>query len=68
MFELLYSSGLRVSELAALDMRYFKEGDYASPGWIDFDAQEAVVTGKGSKQRRVPVGRHALQALDARGS
>ncbi len=65
MFELLYSSGLRVSELAALDMRYFKEGDYASPGWIDFDAQEAVVTGKGSKQRRVPVGRHALQALDA---
>lgn len=65
MFELLYSSGLRVSELTALDLHYVQEGDYASPGWIDFDAQEVTVTGKGSKQRRVPVGRPAMQAIAA---
>jgi len=63
MFELLYSSGLRVSELASLDLHYVREGGYASPGWIDFDAREVVVTGKGSKQRRVPVGQPALRAI-----
>jgi integrase/recombinase XerC len=65
MFELLYSSGLRVSELAALDVRFVKEGDYQSDGWIDFAEQEANVTGKGSKQRKVPVGRPALEAIKA---
>ena len=37
MFELLYSSGLRVSELAALDLVYMKAegGAAASLGWID---------------------------------
>jgi integrase/recombinase XerC len=65
MFELLYSSGLRVSELAALDVRYIQEAGYASPGWIDFDAHEVTVTGKGSKQRKVPVGQPALQAIAA---
>jgi integrase/recombinase XerC len=65
MFELLYSSGLRVSELAALDVRYVQEGGYVSLGWIDFDAHEVTVTGKGSKQRKVPVGRPALQAIAA---
>jgi integrase/recombinase XerC len=65
MFELLYSSGLRVSELAALDVRFLKEGDYASAGWIDFDEHEVTVTGKGSKQRRVPVGGPAMQAIGA---
>ena len=65
MFELLYSSGLRVSELTALDVRYVHEGRYVSPGWIDFDAQEVLVTGKGSKQRSVPVGQPALQAIAA---
>jgi integrase/recombinase XerC len=65
MFELLYSSGLRVSELASLDVRYLHEDDYVSPGWIDTDAQEVVVTGKGGKQRRVPVGQPALQAIAA---
>ncbi len=57
--ELLYSSGLRVSELTGLDLR-------ASPtalGWIDWDAAEATVTGKGNKRRSVPVGQPALQAL-----
>lgn len=65
MFELLYSSGLRVSELAALDVRYAKEADYVSAGWIDRQAQEVTVTGKGGKMRSVPVGRPAMQAIDA---
>lgn len=65
MFELLYSSGLRVSELTALDVRFAKEGSYTSAGWIDFDAGEVSVTGKGSKQRKVPVGAPALEALRA---
>jgi integrase/recombinase XerC len=63
MFELLYSSGLRVSELTSLDLRYVKEERYESAGWVDFEAQEVTVTGKGNKQRRVPVGGPALQAL-----
>ncbi|MCC6716197.1 MAG: tyrosine recombinase XerC [Gammaproteobacteria bacterium] len=50
--ELMYSCGLRVSELVGLDMR-------------DVDLREAQVTvlGKGRKQRKVPVGRHAVRAL-----
>jgi integrase/recombinase XerC len=63
MFELLYSSGLRVSELVALDLHYVKEGDYTSQGWIDFEAGEVTVTGKGGKMRRTPVGSAALSAL-----
>lgn len=63
MFELLYSSGLRVSELATLDVRFVKEGDYRSASWIDFEEREVNVIGKGSKQRKVPVGGPALQAL-----
>lgn len=65
MFELLYSSGLRISELVQLDIRYGKENGHESAGWIDFDAGEVQVTGKGSKRRQVPVGRAALQALAA---
>jgi len=54
LFELLYSSGLRVSELC--DVR-----------WRDLDAGEGLlrVTGKGSKTRIVPVGAKALGALAA---
>lgn len=63
MFELLYSSGLRVSELTGLDLRYIKEGGHESQGWIDFDAAEVIVTGKGSKRRSVPVGAAAIAAL-----
>lgn len=50
--ELLYSSGLRLGELAALDL-------------IDLDLEDATVrvTGKGSRTRVLPVGRHARQAL-----
>jgi integrase/recombinase XerC len=65
MFELLYSSGLRVSELTALDLRFFREEGYVSAGWIDFDEGEVNVTGKGNRQRKVPVGKPALEALGA---
>jgi integrase/recombinase XerC len=67
MFELLYSSGLRVSELAGLDAEFTPAaaGRAASLGWLDRQAQEVVVTGKGNKQRRVPVGAPAMAAIDA---
>jgi integrase/recombinase XerC len=71
MFELLYSSGLRVSELAAIDVHYIKAAGAgagaraASLGWIDLAEREVVVTGKGNKMRKVPVGSHALAALQA---
>ena len=67
MFELLYSSGLRVSELAGLDLEYRKaQGNSpASLGWIDFDGHEVTVTGKGDKMRKVPVGAAAMTALAA---
>ncbi len=59
MVELLYSSGLRVGELIGLDA-------VASPqarGWVDLQAAEAHVLGKGEKRRTVPVGAKALEAL-----
>ena len=61
MFELLYSSGLRVSELAGLDLTASKK----ALGWIDIDNREVIVTGKGDKRRVVPVGGAALEALTA---
>ena len=51
-FELLYSSGLRVSEVTNLDL-----------GAVDFSAHEVRVTGKGDKTRIVPVGDPAILAL-----
>lgn len=54
MFELFYGSGLRLAELASLQ-----------PADIDFSQGMARITGKGSKTRLVPVGRQALQALQA---
>ena len=65
MFEMLYSSGLRVSELTSLDFQYIHEPDHVSAGWIDFDAAEVTVTGKGNKRRSVPVGAAAMQALQS---
>jgi len=52
MLELMYSSGLRLSELIQLNMN-------------NLDLRDAVVTvlGKGKKTRTVPVGRHAIAAL-----
>jgi integrase/recombinase XerC len=52
LFELAYSSGLRVSELTGLDIDS-----------IDERTGEARVTGKGAKTRIVPVGGHALAAV-----
>jgi len=52
MFELFYSSGLRLSELTGV-----KLGD------IDFQDGTVRVTGKGSKTRVVPVGEFAQHAL-----
>ncbi len=67
MFELLYSSGLRASELVSLDLHYQVQASdvaqYVSAGWVDLDEQMVQVRGKGSKTRAVPVGKAALQAL-----
>jgi len=54
MFELFYSSGLRLSELAGLDLDY-----------VNLQAGETQVTGKGRKTRIVPVGKAALDAITA---
>ena len=52
MMELFYSSGLRLSELVQLNL-------------VDLDLPDASlqVVGKGSKERRLPIGRLALEAL-----
>lgn len=50
--ELFYSSGLRVSELVALDVVD-----------VDFLSETLRVVGKGRKERLVPVGTHAMRAL-----
>ena len=63
MFELLYSSGLRVAELTSLDQRHVKTASYESLSWLDLDAGELTVTGKGSKRRSVPIGSAAIIAL-----
>ena len=54
MLELMYSSGLRVSEICSLS-----ESD------IDFTESIMRVRGKGSKTRLVPVGDYAIQAIKA---
>jgi integrase/recombinase XerD len=52
--ELLYATGMRISELTGLSIR-------------DFDPTAALIRafGKGSKERLIPVGRPALSAIDA---
>ena len=54
MFELLYSSGLRLGELVALNV---------DDGRLDLSQGEVTVTGKGAKTRTVPVGARARDAL-----
>ncbi len=61
MVELLYSSGLRSAELLGLDVAASND----AKGWIDMQAAEAHVLGKGSKRRLVPVGQAAMKALIA---
>jgi len=53
LFELAYACGLRAEELVTLDLEA-----------IDFDAESVRVEGKGGKTRLVPVGEHALGALE----
>ena len=52
MFELMYSSGLRLAELVSLNL-----------GDIDFSQQQLIVTGKGNKTRYLPVGSKACEAV-----
>ncbi len=52
--EILYSTGLRVSELVALDWQH-----------IEVEGRLVRTFGKGSKERIVPIGEHALTALSA---
>jgi integrase/recombinase XerC len=65
MLELMYSCGLRLSELTGLDLAAAKSLSTSGNGYVDFQAQEVIVLGKGGKTRRVPVGRPAVQALQA---
>lgn len=55
MFELFYSSGLRLAELAALDVG----------GGLDLDEGMVTVTGKRGRSRSVPVGGKAAAAVRA---
>jgi len=57
--ELLYGCGLRIGELVGLDV----QASGKARGWIDMDAADAHVLGKGEKRRSVPVGSPALKAL-----
>jgi integrase/recombinase XerC len=50
--EVFYSCGLRVSELAQLDLVN-----------MDFDQRLVRITGKGNRERMVPIGRHAIRAV-----
>jgi integrase/recombinase XerC/integrase/recombinase XerD len=53
LFEVAYASGLRAEELVTLDRDS-----------IDFDAESIRVAGKGGRTRLVPVGEHALRAVE----
>jgi integrase/recombinase XerC len=53
LLELLYGSGLRVSELVGLDLEH-----------LALDTEELRVLGKGNKERVVPVGSRARSALE----
>lgn len=65
-FELLYSSGLRLAEIIALDVQDFNESEpkYTSAGWINLAAQEVEIHAAEHRQRTVPMGRKAITALD----
>jgi integrase/recombinase XerD len=52
--ELLYGSGLRISELVGLDVDD-----------VDLDEGSVRVLGKGGKERVVPLGRYAREAIEA---
>jgi integrase/recombinase XerC len=50
--EILYSTGMRVAELVSRDLRH-----------LDFETEMLTVRGKGNKERMVPVGRPAREAV-----
>jgi len=52
--ELFYSSGLRLAELVNLDI-----------SMLDFSEGTVIVTGKGNKTRIVPLGSHAMSAIQS---
>ncbi len=54
LLEFLYATGARVSEVVALDLAD-----------LDLEERVAVVTGKGNRQRLVPLGRAAVAAVEA---
>lgn len=53
LLEFLYGTGTRISEAVELDRDE-----------VDIDGRTVVVTGKGSKQRKIPLGDFAARALD----
>ncbi|CAN5272566.1 site-specific tyrosine recombinase XerD [soil metagenome] len=53
LLELMYASGARVAETIGLAVED-----------LDLEARTALVTGKGSRQRVVPLGRHAVDAIE----
>jgi len=59
--ELLYGGGLRLAEVTGLDVL----ASNSARGWVDLQAGEAHVLGKGNKRRIVPVGAHAVLAVQA---
>ncbi|SQH15525.1 Tyrosine recombinase XerC [Providencia heimbachae] len=52
MLEVMYGAGLRLSELVGLDVKH-----------LDLDLGEVLVMGKGSKERKIPVGKTAVSWL-----
>ncbi|WP_180129068.1 tyrosine recombinase XerC [Rhodoferax sp. BLA1] len=59
LIELLYGGGLRLAEVTGLDV----VASATARGWLDLQAGEAHVLGKGSKRRIVPVGSQAVVAV-----
>jgi len=53
MMELMYACGLRLTELSSLNQQD-----------IDWQQQTIIVTGKGNKQRRIPFGKKANEAIN----
>lgn len=59
--ELLYGCGLRLGELLGINVT----GADPRQGWVDMQAAEVHVLGKGAKRRTVPVGAAAMAAVHA---
>lgn len=53
MLEVMYGAGLRLSELVNLDIKH-----------LDLESGEVWVMGKGSKERRLPIGRNAVTWIE----